>query len=281
MTTASKTQFDTHYSFALKRIMASRPYLNKRTGKQVRAIDGVFFRGGDIPILNLRDIRPLWTCAEVAWFMAGGSDVAFMRSFGFKNWDAFADSRGIVRSATGHRWRHAHGVDQLAAVIGKLDKDFSNRQAVLVSWLPEEDLNRPGPNVPCLLAWHFHVVDGRLHCSVMQRSADMYFGLPHDILGARMVQELIAAAVQIEPGNISYMVSNAHLYEDQWDVAAELIAREESCDVYANYPYKMGLSADTAKAAVDGDPLVVTALIQQVKKFYTPFPPLSGPRLVP
>lgn len=276
----AKTSFDTHYAFLLKRVLAEQQHMNMRTKTWVRAIDGAFFRYEGIPLLNLRDINIRWTCAEVVWFMGGLSNVQFMREFGFRNWDPFADGKGVVHSATGYRWRYAHGVDQLRLVIDKLKMDPSDRQAVLVSWLPDPDLRKPGPNAPCLLAWHFHAIAGKLHMTVLQRSADLYFGLPHDIFGSRIVQEMIAAAVDLVPGNVSYAVSNAHLYEDQWDTAKEMVAREDTCDTQMVYPVDMNITPAIAEAAMEGDKDVVLTLVERVKKFYVPFPPLSGPRLI-
>lgn len=276
-----KNDFDIHYSFLLQRVLKVVPQLNRRTGRQVKAIDGACFRLGTLPILNLRDINPLWTCAETVWFMGGRSDAQFMRDFGFKNWDAFTDGTGkVVPSATGLRWRQSHGVDQLGEVIRKLDRDPSDRQAVMVSWLPEQDLMRPGPNVPCLIAWHLHKIWGYLHMTVMQRSADLYFGLPHDILGARLVQEIIAKAVELEPGNLTYVASNAHLYDDQWEAGKEMVAREETCTLPAEYPVTFGITDKIVKGALRGDPDTVHEIMALVKRFYRPFPPLRGPKVV-
>lgn len=275
-----KTTFDTSYAFTLKRVLDAPAHLNVRTEKLVRAVDGVFMRIGGLPILNLRDIKPLWTCAETVWFMGGRADVRFMQRFGFKNWNPFADRDGTISSATGYRWRHAHGVDQLDNVIKKLRTDPSNRQAVLLSWLPKMDAVKPGPNAPCLLAWHLHCIGDHLHMSVMQRSADMYFGFPHDVLGSRIVQELVAAAIGVFPGNLSYMIGNAHLYEDQWKAAAEMVAREDKCEDIADYPQSLGLTHQMASAALSGDDKVVGQLEERIKAFYRPFPPLTGPRLV-
>lgn len=278
---SAKTEFDTYYSFLLKRVMQAKPEHNRRTGKMVRAVDGAFFRLGSIPILTLRNINPMWTAAEVVWFMGGRSDVKFMQDLGFKNWNEFVNKDGIVESATGYRWRHRFGrLDQLMAVIDKLDADPSSRQAVLLSWNPNDDLLKPGPNAPCVMLWHMHIIDGLLHMSVIQRSADLYFGLPHDILGARIVQELIAAGLDVTPGNLSYQVSNAHLYEDQWSAAEEMITREELCGEKAQYPLNLGLTKDITVQALGGDQWAASAIFNKIMAFYKPFPPIRGPKLV-
>lgn len=273
-------KFDQSYSDLLARVLHAPVELNARTGKRVRAVDGVLIKCDELPLLTLRDIKPLWTCAETVWFMSGGRDVKFMQQFGFRNWDGFADVDGQVQSATGYRWRVASGVDQLASVVQKLAQDPSTRQAVMSAWVPALDLVNPGPNAPCLLTWHLHCIGERLHMSVMQRSCDLYFGLPHDILGMRLIQELVAAAIGRRPGPLSYFISNAHLYEDQWEPALAMLGRAEHAMEIALYPDQLYVTKGMYQAAVEGDPEVVMQLHRPIQTFYRPFPALSGPRLV-
>ena len=250
---------------------------------KVRAIHGATFSltPGHIPLLTLRDIKPLWTCAEVVWFLSGGLEPEFMEQFGFKVWSKFAKD-GKVMSATGFRWRTGFdGIDQLGALIEKLKADPSNRQGVLLSWDPRRDTLHPGPNAPCVMIWHVHAIQGQLHMSVLQRSADMYFGLPHDILGSRLIQELLAAHLGMQVGGLMYAVSNAHLYEDQWEAAEEMIARVESSsyDPSTCGP-DFGVTALDAERALRGDVETVFNLHDKVKALYNPWPPITGPKLV-
>lgn len=278
----SVTKFDLDYAAVLAEILRKEPVLNARTGRKVKAVHGVHFRTHEayLPILTLRDIKPLWSCAESVWFVGGGSHVNFMRSFGFKSWDAFADPRGAVASATGFRWRQAFGgVDQLSEVMAKLSKDPTTRQAVMLSWVPPWDLVQPGPNAPCVIAWHFEVLEDKLHMSVMQRSADMFFGFPHDILGFSIVQELMADGLHLQPGVISYHVSNAHLYEDQWWPALKMLARASSARL-EDVNYRLPLRDTDWGRALMMDEALPRELHAMILQTYKPWPAIVGPRLV-
>jgi len=279
-TSPSKTEFDTHYAFLLKRVLAAKPEYNRRTKTYVRAIDGAFFRMSSFPILGLRDIRPLWSCAEAVWFLAGQNGVEFFHKWDMHSWDKFAGKLGEVESATGFRWRYGFGCDQLNVLLDKLRTDPSNRQGVLQTWHPDKDMVNPGPNAPCLTTWHFHIINGRLNVSVMQRSGDLYFGVPHDVLGCRLVQELLAAELGVPPGKVSYLVSNAHLYQDQWKAAEEMIFREEACDKRADYPIDLNLQTSHGTRALRGDASVVEEVHTRIRNFYRPFPAIKGPSLV-
>jgi thymidylate synthase len=267
---------------ALSRILEAPPTKNDRTGKWVRAVNALFFHTQpfQFPIVHLRNISPLWSCVEAVWFLSGAKSPALMRQHGFGTWDKFADEDGVVRSATGYRWRHAHGVDQVQGVLDRLMKDKTSRQAVLISWQPDTDLVKPGPNAPCILTWHFHIMDGRLHMNVLQRSADMYFGFPHDILGFRIIQELMACKLGVRPGEVGYLISNAHLYEDQWDPAVQMVARSMGQARMELGDFYLKLLPDMVMAAMAGDNELSKNLFRQVNEWYKPWPAITGPRLV-
>jgi thymidylate synthase len=279
--------FDYQYADAIGHIMDQRPETNARTGKRVKAAHGVTFHcaAQEVPLLALRNIKPLWTCAEVVWFMSGSDDARWMARQGFSVWDKFADEHGRVASATGYRWRQHFNVDQLRQLVSKLGEDPTSRQGVLLSWDPWDGVN-PGPNVPCVMIWHFHSINGELHVSAMQRSADMYFGLPHDILGARLVQGLIAAKLGMRTGSISYLVSNAHLYEDQWEAAEEMMARadslteEQSKEMMERAPLEPRFSESHYRRACEGDEILPQELNNILIRGYEPGEPIKGPRLV-
>ena len=273
------SQFDKDYAHVLAQILRMESTVNARTGKRVKAIHGVHFRTTEFPILHLRDIKPLWSCVEAVWFLSGGKSVEFMQNFGFNNWDVFADKNGFALSATGYRWREAFGVDQLQLVFSKLKNDPTSRQCVLISWQPEFDLVKPGANVPCIIAWHLEIMNGALHMSVMQRSADMFFGLPHDILGFRIVQEFFAGALGVKVGAISYHISNAHLYEDQWYAGLTMVSRA----IYdSKKPGEFDLKIDSAEwwRALAGKVDIPRILYNRLMAWYSPWPAIRGPRLV-
>lgn len=280
--------FDLAYADCLSEIMNTAPTTNTRTGKRVRARPGIALHlsPAQLPLLNLRDIKPYWTCAEVVWFLSGSKDAAWMSSFGFNVWDKFADPEGRVWSATGYRWREHFGVDQVKEIVNKLVADPSSRQCVLLSWDPASDLVNPGPNAPCLVTWHLQVLNGELFMTVMQRSADMFFGLPHDILGMKLVQTLIAARLGVRSGGMLYVVCNAHLYEDQWDAAEQMMARAQelkpsNCKgVWDPELWEPDITADHFARAMVGDKSLVEDLKYIVLKDYNPWPPIAGPKLV-
>ena len=274
--------FDMKYTYILKHVLSMESYRNVRTGKNVKAVPTVYLEiyKDSFPALTLRDIKPLWSFAEAVWFTSGSSNLDFMHKFKFNTWDKFSDPDGKVRSATGYRWRHMFGIDQLANVVMALDQDRSTRRAVLNNWSPYVDLAHAGKNVPCIVSVHLHILNEALHMSVFQRSADLFFGFPHDILGMRIIQELVAARLEVRIGTLGYFISNAHLYEDQWDAASEMITRGMALNVDHTEIFNLNLKKEHYYRAFAGDSTLVTELYDYFKKWYKPLAEIKGPRIV-
>jgi thymidylate synthase len=207
--------------------------VDERTGREVRAVHGRHFHQRGLPLLTMRDINTKWFAAEVVWFLSGGRDVRWMESFGFKNWSKFSDGHGVLDSASGNRWRdrrNPYGFDQLVQLVETLEEDPTAKRTMLDSWVANVDMRPEGhalrkKNAPCVPVVHFTVVDGELHCSAFQRSCDLYLGLPHDIAGISVMHHMLAARLNLPAGDISWTLSNVHLYDNQFELGLQLLDR--------------------------------------------------------
>jgi thymidylate synthase len=280
------TEFDHSYAAALRDILdRGHKGTNGRTGRGVRELHGVTFAERGVPILTLRDINIKWFATEAVWFLSGDPDLRLMHAYGLKSWDPFSVN-GVVPAGTGYRWRRFAQHDQLEWLISELACDETSRQAVLCSWMPTLDNNLVGEkplSVPCVPFWHFCVMAGRLNLTVMQRSADVWFGLPHDVAGAGLIQALLARHLDLRPGSMAWVVGNAHLYEDQLAPARRLLKRYDECrlgGVAPNMAYSP--ERDLMPDAMLGESWVVTEILHAVDAWYTPRkrPAISGPKLV-
>jgi len=267
-----KTDFDVAYMDMLTDILDSNGVKDERTGKEVRAVHGRHLRQLGLPILTLRDINTKWFCAEVVWFLAGGRDVRWMESFGFKNWSKFADNNGVLHSAYGYRWRQ-HGMDQLEQLVDTLEADPTAKRTMLCSWLPYPDMLPDDhsdrlKNAPCVPVVHFTVVDGLLHCSAFQRSCDLYFGLPHDIAGISVMHHMLAARLGMSVGAISWTLSNVHLYENQFELGHKLIDRY--LDTAGQSPnFSLRCEADWWDRGMAADKSLVMDVYHRVERPYS------------
>ncbi len=277
------TEFDAQYSEVLSAVMlrGRNPQRNERTDSWVTEMADVTFIQQGVPLLTLRDIKPKWACVEAVWFLSGSREISWLNGFGFKGWDRFADSKGHVISATGWQWRHALGVDQLEYVINELEYDPTSRRAVLSSWNPYQVIQGASLNVPCLPMWHFCVVNAKLNLSIFQRSCDLWFGLPADIAGAGLILEMVADHLDIVAGHVAIHIANAHLYEDAFNPAKEILKRAHDRQG-GTVPNPRVRSKDPLlDAAMKGEQWVVHDLFLSIEEWYTKWTdgPIRGPKL--
>lgn len=227
---------------------------NKRTGHEVKVIDGGFafaldLTRGRLPLACLRKTYPKSAAAEVAWFASGSDSVKFMKKYA-PCWDKFVESDGdTIAAAYGHRWRRHFGRDQLGLAVKAMIKDPSDRQAIVMAWDPATDAlgAEAKKNVPCPLAFHLWsrpaltprgdgLIERALCMSVYMRSSDVFVGLPYDVMGHAMLLnairwELVERDSGLRDlwrlGTLQFCLSHAHLYDSHYGYARQCIAGGE------------------------------------------------------
>lgn len=81
-------------------------------------------------------------------------------------------------------------------------------------------------NVPCPFTFTLNIIGGRLHLHNIVRSNDMILGCPFDVFGFALLQCILADYLGVKPGIYTHSISNAHIYENHYSAAKELIKRE-------------------------------------------------------
>jgi thymidylate synthase len=134
--------------------------------------------------------------------------------------------------------RPGTGVDQVAAVVGKLAREPHSRQAQMITWMPTVDPQAYDP--PCLQSlWYRLIDDGDawyLNCNVRFRSNDAWgasfmnlFGFTHfnrALIGDPLQERL---GRRVELGRLNWHADSYHLYgKDQKDFRERFLARRAS-----------------------------------------------------
>ncbi|HVM73462.1 MAG TPA: thymidylate synthase [Candidatus Paceibacterota bacterium] len=275
-------RFDKIYQEMLKRIVKEGVReLNRRTGHETAAIPGLHFsidiEKEGFPLLTLRKIPVKMFVAEQIWFISGARKPAdFLREF-TKIWDVFTNPADIVTVAYGYRWRKHFGRDQLALLIKLLKADSSSRHGVVVTWDPASDgLGGTGrKNVPCPYTFTVNIINGRLNLHNIVRSNDMVLGFPSDVAGFALLQTMLAQKLGVRPGVYSHSISNAHIYDNQYNAAQELISRK--CDHKAIH---IVLPKNSYERAEKKDPKLVEQIAAQFSEQYLPQPAITGLQIV-
>ena len=271
------TSFDTIYQNIIKKIMEEgAEELNVRTGHKTRALPGVTFQidieKDGFPLLTLRKQPIKSPIAEQCWFISGEKGLNFLRKF-TKIWDVFAEDDGTLSSAYGWRWRHHFGRDQLGKAIELLEKDPSSRHGVVITWDPGDDGygGTPKKNVPCPFAYTLNIIGGRLHMHNIIRSNDMVLGCPFDVFGFALLQCMIAQRLGVKPGVYTHSISNAHIYDNHYEGAKEIIGRNN------DHPkVELNLPDDSFRRAEQKDENLIGEILAGLQAQYNPLPPIGG-----
>ena len=184
-------------------------------------------REGQFPILTHRKMYYGAVLGELAAFLEGAIDLATFKKYGCNYWDAnaatWAPNEGLspkdhkVGQIYGAQWRswdyYGPAIDQLQNLVDNLVDDPYSRRHLLTTYNPSDlgDMCLP----PChLLAQYSVGNDDKLSCIVTMRSVDLILGLPADIKLYAALLLLICAEVACEPGDLIFMMGDAHVYEN-------------------------------------------------------------------
>jgi thymidylate synthase len=105
--------------------------------------------------------------------------------------------------------------DQLGYVVDTLrgenpGRDRHSRRLVVSAWHPANAAVSELP--PCHYTFVFTVQDGRLHCHLTQRSADVTLGVPFNVAAYALLAKVVAAVTDLEPGRFGHTLVDAHVY---------------------------------------------------------------------
>ncbi len=178
-----------------------------------KEINNVKFTIRDIDknVVRIRNISLQYLCGELAWYFSGRRDTKFIAAFS-KFWNKITDDGENANSAYGYLIKSAFGFDQVEKVIKLLEKDPNSRRAKI-------NINTPNERVietkdePCTMFLQFMIRDGKLDCTAVMRSNDIWLGLPYDVAFFTEVQKYIARRLHVKYGTYTHFAVSLHVYE--------------------------------------------------------------------
>ncbi len=272
------TCFDELYQGLVRDIMTEGiDEYSERTKYGTKALPGAHFQTDletdGFPILTLRKIPLKMFIAEQVWFISGQrKPEVFLRDF-TKIWDNFTNPQDVVTVAYGYRWRKHFGRDQLKLLIELLKKEPSSRQGVVVTWDPGQDglSLAKKKNVPCPYTFTVNIIGGRLHLHNIIRSNDVMLGVPADVSGFALLAYILAQHLGVRPGIYSHSISNAHIYENHYDGAREIMKRTN------DHPkVTLKLPKNSYERAEKLDKTLVNEIFENLSAQYNPLEAISG-----
>lgn len=215
-----------------------------RTGVGTKSVFGRTMRfdlTAGFPILTTKFVSWRVVIEELLWFLKGETDSKTLEAKQVDIWKQntsreFISKRGLdlevgdVGGMYGYVWRHGghkytgpqsrqsgNGTDQLTYVLDTLKTDPFSRRIIMTS----NDVTNleTGVLYPChglLVQFYVEVKDGTkyLSCSMTQRSADCFLGLPINIASYATLTHILARKTDMIPKDLIINLNDTHIYNN-------------------------------------------------------------------
>jgi thymidylate synthase len=219
------------YHNLLSKILEDGIDRGDRTGTGTRSIFGHQMRfdlSKGFPLVTTKKLHLRSIIHELLWFVAGDTNIAYLKENGVKIWDDWADENGDLGPVYGYQWRSwpapdGRSIDQISNVLEMIRKSPESRRLIVSAWNPAlvDEMALP----PCHALFQFYVADGKLSCQLYQRSADVFLGVPFNIASYALLTMMIAQVTGLKLGDFVHTLGDAHLYSNHFDQAREQLTR--------------------------------------------------------
>jgi thymidylate synthase len=219
------------YHDLLKRILHEGVRKDDRTGTGTLSVFGHqsrFDLAEGFPLVTTKKLHLKSIVHELLWFLAGDTNIRYLKDNGVSIWDDWADANGELGPVYGHQWRswptpEGGVIDQIAQVVSDIRRNPDSRRLIVTAWNPADVPKMALP--PCHCLFQFAVLDGKLSCQLYQRSADVFLGVPFNIASYALLTHMVAQVTGLKPGDFIHTLGDAHLYLNHLDQAREQLSR--------------------------------------------------------
>ena len=202
-----------------------------RTGTGTLSVFGYQMRfdlGEGFPLLTTKKVHTRSIIHELLWFLAGDTNVGYLRDNGVTIWDEWADANGDLGPIYGYQWRSwpapdGTHIDQLANLVDEIRRNPASRRLIVSAWNVGDIPRMKLP--PCHAFFQFYVAEGKLSCQLYQRSADIFLGVPFNIASYALLTHVVAQQTDLDVGDFVWTGGDCHLYLNHLDQVELQLAR--------------------------------------------------------
>jgi thymidylate synthase len=202
-----------------------------RTGTGTLSIFGAQLRfnlSEGFPLLTTKKVHLKSIIHELLWFIAGDTNIKYLKENGVTIWDEWADAKGDLGPVYGHQWRSwpkagGGSIDQLAKIISEIQSNPDSRRLIVSAWNVGEIEKMA--LAPCHTFFQFYVAGGKLSCQLYQRSADFFLGVPFNIASYALLTLMVAQVCKLKPGDFVHTFGDCHLYLNHLEQTDEQLSR--------------------------------------------------------
>jgi len=234
------------YNDVLKRIYDEGVDREGRNGKTraIFAIQMRFNMADGFPAVTTKKLAFKAVKSELLWFLAmkgkeraSDEDLKALNQSERTIWTDNAESdywkpksqfQGDLGRVYGIQWRNwkspdGKAIDQVAQLIEGLKKKPNDRRHIVTAWNPGEldDMALP----PCHMFFQCFVADGKLSLHMVQRSCDMFLGVPFNIASYSLLLHMLAQVTGLQAHECILTLQDAHIYHEHFDAVHEQLSR--------------------------------------------------------
>ena len=203
-----------------------------RTGTGRKSIFGhqmQFDLDEGFPLVTTKKVHLKSIIHELIWFLAGSTNIKYLKDNGVSIWDEWADEKGELGPVYGAQWRSwpnpdGSSMDQIKSLVKNIKSNPNSTRHIVSAWNPSQVDEMALP--PCHALFQFFVADSKLSCQLYQRSADVFLGVPFNIASYALLTLMIAQVCGLKPGKFVHTLGDAHLYLNHLEQAKLQITRE-------------------------------------------------------
>ncbi len=220
------------YLDLLRRVRTEGIMRGDRTGTGTQSVFGHQMRfdlAAGFPCLTTKKLHLKSIIHELLWFLAGDTNIKYLKDHGVSIWDEWADENGELGPVYGHQWRSwptpdGGTIDQISNILKSIRNNPNSRRHIVSAWNVAEVDSMALP--PCHCLFQFYVADGKLSCQLYQRSCDIFLGVPFNIASYALLTMMVAQVTGLKAGDFVHTLGDAHLYVNHLDQADEQLTRD-------------------------------------------------------
>lgn len=220
------------YLELLRRARHEGTFKSDRTGTGTYSVFGHQMRFNleeGFPVLTTKKLHLKSIIHELLWFLAGDTNIQYLKDNGVRIWDEWADENGNLGPVYGYQWRSwpapdGRHIDQISNVVEMIKRNPDSRRLIVSAWNPAlvDDMALP----PCHALFQFYVADGKLSCQLYQRSADIFLGVPFNIASYALLTMMVAQVCGLQAGDFVWTGGDCHLYSNHVEQADLQLSRQ-------------------------------------------------------
>jgi thymidylate synthase len=220
------------YLNLMSRILEEGIEKSDRTGTGTKSVFGHQMRfdlSEGFPLVTTKKCHMKSIIHELLWFLAGDTNVNYLRANNVTIWNEWADKNGDLGRVYGAQWRSwrrpdGSTLDQIKEVVSQIKQNPDSRRLIVVAYNPGEIEQMALP--PCHAFFQFYVAGGKLSCQLYQRSADVFLGVPFNIASYALLTMMVAQVTGLKAGEFIHTLGDAHLYLNHMEQTLTQLKRE-------------------------------------------------------